>query len=97
MNAEAETGLVGLAYHTFKPCPSAQHMRIQWQGRVVGRHGDYYVIETMDWLTGYPFNRLVVNVAEFTNRDKWWFYEDVEAMVFHYEHRYTACKCEADQ
>jgi hypothetical protein len=83
MTAKKRDPLAGKFFHSVRE----DREKIQWQGRVVARIGDSYLLQLFEWFAGTDSNQVLVPVSEMNH---WLFYDSAEEMNHYYSQYFAA-------
>lgn len=75
---KAKSTLVGKFFHSFDPLSGS----VVWQGEILDRIGDGYLVQLFEWICGTPSTQTIVAADDMVG---WHFYESSEAMCAAYE------------
>lgn len=75
-----QDGIVGYFLHTFH-----ENGDINWQGRILGREGDSYIVQLYSWMSGFETNCVLIHRDVVADHTKCRLYAGNEEWVFYGE------------
>lgn len=71
-------GLVGKWFHSFYDWQSEVEGELNWQGHILSKEEDMYLIQLFSWIDGEPTDQKLISVKEMKD---WKFYDSNKDML----------------